>query len=111
MGVDGCRWPRCLLWHGWLPLLSGVTGDSLWGETACKGAGNMLEHILGTQSSRLLFDWSLPDEFDAADASLRLLDKSNVWTDGSLVLDEVSGDSSSGSGFYADLPGQVGASR
>ena len=29
VGVDGCRWPRCLLWHFWLPLLSGVAGDSL----------------------------------------------------------------------------------
>ena len=22
------HWPRCLLWHGWLPLLSGVNGAS-----------------------------------------------------------------------------------
>ena len=26
MRMDKSHWPRCLLWHGWLPLLSG-TGD------------------------------------------------------------------------------------
>ena len=29
-------------------------------------------------------------------------DYSNVWTDGSLVLDKVAGISSSGAGFFAD---------
>ena len=24
------HWPRCLLWHGWLPMLSGVNGASPW---------------------------------------------------------------------------------
>ena len=32
---------------------------------------------------------------------LRLPDVPNVWTDGSLVLDKVTGVSSSGSGFFA----------
>ena len=27
--MDKSSWPRCLLWHGWLPLLSGVNGDPL----------------------------------------------------------------------------------
>ena len=26
MEMDKSFWPRCLFWHGWLPLLSGVTG-------------------------------------------------------------------------------------
>ena len=26
--IDKSYWPRCLLWHGWLPLLSGVNGGS-----------------------------------------------------------------------------------
>ena len=34
-----------------------------------------------------------------------MLDVPNVWTDGSLVLDEVTGVSSSGSGFFAQQPG------
>ena len=39
----------------------------------------------------------------AADAS--------VWTDGSLVLDEVTGVSSSGSGFFAHQPGHCWSAR
>ena len=26
--MDKGHWPRCLLWHGWLPMLSGVNGAS-----------------------------------------------------------------------------------
>ena len=29
MEMDKTSWPRCLLWHGWLNLLSGVNGGSL----------------------------------------------------------------------------------
>ena len=28
MRMDKAHWPRCLLWHGWLPKLSGVNGAS-----------------------------------------------------------------------------------
>ena len=42
------HWPRSLLWHGWLPLLSGTNGDSPWAETAVQGAGNLLEQALGS---------------------------------------------------------------
>ena len=31
--VDKYCWPRCLLWHGWLPLLSGANGGSPWPRT------------------------------------------------------------------------------
>ena len=29
MGMDKAHWPRCLLMHGWLPVLPGVNGASL----------------------------------------------------------------------------------
>ena len=32
MEMDKTSWPRCLLWHGWLPLLSGVNGGSPWAQ-------------------------------------------------------------------------------
>ena len=38
---------------------------------------------------------------DAVEAAARMPDVPNVWTDGSLVLDEVTGVSCSGSGFFA----------
>ena len=28
MRLDKAHWPRCLLWHGWFPMLSGVNGAS-----------------------------------------------------------------------------------
>ena len=30
MRMDKGHWPRCLLWHGWLPMLSGSNGASPW---------------------------------------------------------------------------------
>ena len=108
VSADTCVVGKGLEWSssGCFWYLAAPSCFSLWAETADQGAGNMLEYALGTCSSRLLFDWSLPDEFDATDAALRLLDNPNVWTYGSLVLDKVSGASSSSSGFYAHLLGQ-----
>ena len=60
MEMDESSWPRCLLWHGWLPLLSGVTGGSPWADVA----------------------------------------ERDVWTDGSLVEDKMSGASSAGAGCF-----------
>ena len=34
MRMDKAHWPRCLLWHGWLPLLSGANGASPWAVDA-----------------------------------------------------------------------------
>ena len=45
-----------LLWHGWLPLLSGADDASPWTEAAAQGAGQKLEQALGAHSSLLVFD-------------------------------------------------------
>ena len=101
MRMDRAHWPRCLLWHGWLPMLSGVNGVSPWAAGASESAGCLVEVALGQYSSGLVADWSPSDEFDEAEAVSSLPDHPNVWTDGSLVLDRVTGVSSSGSGFFA----------
>ena len=98
--MDKGHWPRCLLWHGWLPKLSGVNGASPWAASAADSAGSLVESALGGYSSGLLAEWGLPVEFDAVEAASLLPDYPNVWTDGSLVLDEVTGVSSSGAGFF-----------
>ena len=36
---------------------------------------------MGAYSSRLLFDWSLPEEFDVADAVLRIGENPNASTE------------------------------
>ena len=97
--MDKGHWPRCLLWHGWLPVLPGGHGVSPWALSASESASYLVEAALGGYSSRLVTEWSPLDEYDqVAVASLVPLHR-NVWSDGSLVLDEVTGVSSSGAGF------------
>ena len=30
MSLDRSNWPRCLLWHGWLPGLNGISRKDPW---------------------------------------------------------------------------------
>ena len=99
MEMDKSFWPRCLLWHGWLPLLSGANLGSPWAQDLSQGAGNLLESALGSYSSVSLFHWSLPVGFDAETAALQVAQEPDVWTDGSRVEDRLSTVSSSGAGF------------
>ena len=101
MRMDKAHWPRCLLWHGWLPKLSGVNGASPWAASAADSAGYFVESAFGSYSSALISAWSPPDGFDQSAVSGLVPDHPNVWTDGSLVLDKVAGISSSGAGFFA----------
>ena len=100
MREDKAHWPRCLLWHGWRPMLSGINGASPWAADASESANYLVEVALGRSSSGLVAEWSPSDGFDAFDATSRMLGDPNVWTDGSLVRDQVTG-VSSGAGFFA----------
>ena len=57
MGMDKAHWPRCLLFHGWLPMLSGVNGASPQAADASESAGDLLEVALGRYSSGLAPGW------------------------------------------------------
>ena len=46
---------------------------------------------MGRYSSDLLCGWSPPDGYDEVQVASSLPDHPNVWTDGSLVLDQVTG--------------------
>ena len=98
--MDKSLWPRCLLWHGWLPLLSGVNGGSPWAQTPTEGTVNLLECALGRYSSCQLSEWRLPVDFDVEGASRSVAEEPDVWTDGSLVDDRMSGASSAGTGCF-----------
>ena len=50
MRMDTGHWPRCLLWHGWLQMLSGVNVASPFSR----------------YSSGLIAEWGPSDEFDHA---------------------------------------------
>ena len=93
--------PICLLWHGWLPLLSGAGGGSPWATGADNAAVCMLESALGSYSSDILQDWNVPQSVDWDSAADRMPPSPDVWTDGSLVRDEVSGSAFTGAGIYA----------
>ena len=85
MRMDKAHWPRCLLWHGWLPMLSGVNGASPWAVDASESAAYLVEVALGRYSSGLITEWGLSDEFDHDDGSF-FFDwiTLTIWTDGSL---------------------------
>ena len=82
-------------------MLSGVPGASPWATGADESARYLVEVSLGCYSSSLIAQWSPPDEFDVAEAAFLIPDHPNVWTDGDLHLDQVTGVSSSGAGFFA----------
>ena len=83
----------------------GVKGVSPWAENPAEGAGNLLEFALGPYTSGLLEDWQLLVGVDAEGAAVRVAAKPDVWTDGSLVEDKVSGAASSGSLFFTCYTG------
>ena len=61
----------------------------------------LVETSLGQYSSRLAFDWDLPDGFDAGEVSAHVPDSPDIWSDGSMVLDSVTGISAAGAGMFA----------
>ena len=104
MCTDKSLWPRCLLWHGRLPLLFGINRGSPWAGSLEGGAGNLAEVSTGAYSSHVLLEWELSEDFAAEGAVGRLPANPNIWPDRGLVLDDVSGASSAGSGMYAQKP-------
>ena len=101
MRLDKANWPRCLLWHGWLPMLSGVNGAFPWAIDASESAAYLVEVAFGLYSSGPIAEWNPSDDFDRGMAVSSLPDHPDVWTDGSLVQDQVTGVSSSSAGFRA----------
>ena len=111
MEMDKSYRPRCLLWHGWLPLLSGVNLGSPWALDLAQGASNLLESALGSHTSAFLVDWRLPVGFDAESAALHVAREHDVWTDGSRIEDKVSTVSSSCAGFSSGHSDRFWAGR
>ena len=74
--------------------------DPLWAGRNREGAANLLECALGRYSSDAHTEWQLPGGFDAVASSRRAAAEPDVWTDGSLVDDKVSGSSSAGAGCF-----------
>ena len=62
-----------------------------------------MKTALGQYSSWLASDWELPDGFRAGEVSAFVPHSPNVWSDGSMVLDSVTGISAAGAGMFAHL--------
>ena len=76
-----------------------VHGRSPWALVS-EGSVDTLECALRRYSSGVLTEWQLPVGLNAEGAAGRVAAESDVWTDGSLVEDIVSGASSSGAGCF-----------
>ena len=83
MSLDRSKWPRCLLWHGWLPGLRGIVHDDPWALSFGDLASFHLKRCLGAYPVDFGGAWTSPDYWDAADIALEMPDHPNVWTDGS----------------------------
>ena len=105
---DNSNWPRCLLWHGWLPALD-LLGN--WAETAEDLTRNKLEGVYGAYSGDVLLEWVLSRRAEEEFIASHVPQFPNVWTDGSLVADELTGIASAGAGVVAHVSGSCGFHR
>ena len=103
VAFDRSNWPRCLLWHGWLPGLV-VAGErdpwstSYWDLACCE-----LERRLGAYpGDTSAFFWTPPEHWDADDIALEMSDTPNIWTDGSTrkISPRLGGFEVAGAGVY-----------
>ena len=84
MNRDRTHWPRCLLWHGWLPGLSSRSSGSPWAVASSDLASHNLEKALGPYPLSTHSTWHpFWDQDDAQDMVDDVPVAPNIWTDGS----------------------------
>ena len=83
MSLDCSKWPRCLLWHGWLPGLSGIRHRDPWASSIGELASFHLERCLGAYPVDFAAASTPPEYWDADDIALEIPEHPNIWTDGS----------------------------
>ena len=79
MNRDRTSWPRCLLWHGWLPGLTSRTSGSPWAIASNDLASHSLEKALGPYPLSTHSAWHPFWDQDDVDVPVA----PNIWTDGS----------------------------
>ena len=73
MSLDRIKWPRCLLWHGWLPRLSGTGEGDPWAASFVDLASFHLERCLGAYPVDLMCGLMLAGRTSLLLVGLRLL--------------------------------------
>ena len=82
--LDRRAWPRCLLWHGWLPALSPRRIQPPWAVAEVDCVDAALETALGAYPIRPGEDWKPHwDLDDIEDLANSVPAHPNIWTDGS----------------------------
>ena len=85
MSRDRTNWPRCLLWHGWLPGLTSRPLGTPWAVASSDLASSCLENALGPYTC--FYHFCLAIHF-----GIRVVSKTwlmmfsvapSIWTDGS----------------------------
>ena len=81
---DRTGWPRCLLWHGWLPGLTSRTVGIPWATASSDLASSCLENALGPCTLSTTSVWHpFWDQDDVQDMIDDVPVAPNIWTDGS----------------------------
>ena len=88
---DRSSWPGVSFGMVWLPALACTGGASPWAASAEDIACARLERLLGSYSEGDCREWVPPGHFVDSVVSSNVSDHPDVWTDGSFVLDELSG--------------------
>ena len=101
---DRSKWPRCLLWCGWLLGLSAAGERAPWAASLGQLADSSLELALGAYTVDSVDFWTPPEYWDAEDLSMENGDHPCVWTDGSLEPYPQAGFSVAGAGVYLPAP-------
>ena len=83
MTLDRSNWPRCLLWHAWLPGLSGVSDRDPWASSFGDLAFGQLEQCFGAYPVDFSSSWTPPEYWDADYIAVEMSEHPNIWTDGS----------------------------
>ena len=85
MSLDRRKWPPCLLWHGWLLGLSGISDSDSdpWASFFGYLVFGKLERCLGAYPVDFSGSWTPPEYWDADDIALEMSEHPTIWTDGS----------------------------
>ena len=75
-------WPKCFLWHGWLPGLSGISTKHPWATSFGDLASFHLERCLGAYPVDCVGSWTPPEYWDADDIASGMPEHPDVWTGG-----------------------------
>ena len=86
MSLNRSNWPCCLLWHEWLPGLTGLSDKNPWASSFGDLAFSHIERCLGAYLADCSCSWTPPEYWDA-DIALEMSEHPNF---GLMVAERIS---------------------